>query len=254
MMLMTTDMTAVRPWSLAICVLAFGVLCARAELRRWTHASGQSIEAEYVSLTLSDEVVLRNSDGNEVKVPVKELSDEDRDYLLLQNPPELTIEFSDSSRVDTLESSIRFQSNPSVTEEIIQFSLRIKQANRKDYPFELTVEYFAIGYQYLDQDKYVLITKGKDDFVLNEENNRSVELSSKEIHLPLEFTLETNHYGRKYCAYIVLITDQRGELIAYRSSKNWLFDHREALSELPVGAFFDDTCTRRHASQPKLYY
>lgn len=246
--------TGVNIWALGMCVMAIGLLSARAEMRTWTHFSGQTIEAEYVSMTLSDEVVLQKSNGQEIKIPVKELSADDHDYLVLQNPPELKIEFSDSSRVDTLESSIRFQSNPSVTEEIVQFKLRIKQADRKDYPFDLTAEYYAIGYQYLDQDKYCLLAKGIHEFVLNEANNRSIELSSKAINLPLEFQLEVNHYGRKYCGYLVLVFDRRGQLVAHKSSKNWLYDHREALRQLPVGAFFDNTCTRRHASQPRLYY
>jgi hypothetical protein len=74
------------------------------------------------------------------------------------------------------------------------------------------------------------------------------------MRLPLEFTLDPNHYGQKYIGYIVLVFDQRGEVIAQRSSKNWLFEHRDELRKLPRGAFFDNTCTRRHASGPRPDY
>lgn len=237
---------------LAACAL--GLTCAQAEVRLWTHGSGRSIEAEYISTSLSDEAVLQKSDGAQIKIPLKDLSPNDLDYIALQHPPALKIEFADSSKVDTLDSSDRFLNNPSVVQEIVQFKVSIKQEDTKPYPFGLTVEFYAIGYQYLDQDKYVLLDKGKVDFSLNAENGRSVEFSTKRMKLPLEFTLDPNHYGQKYTAYLVLVTDQRGELIASRSSKNWLFDYRDKLRPLPVGAFFDNKCTRVHATGPKPNY
>lgn len=234
--------------------MVMALTCAQAEMRQWTHSSGRTIDAEYVSTTLSDEALLQKSDGSQIKVPMNELSPADLDYIALQHPPKLKLEFADSSKVDTLDSSDRFLSNPAVVQEIVQFKVSIRQEGSTEYPFGLTAEYYAIGYQYVDQDKYVLLAKGKEDFSLNNENRHSVEFSTKPIKLPLEFTLDPNHYGQKYIGYIVLVFDQRGELIANRSSKNWLFENREKLRKLPIGAFFDNTCIRRHASSPRPNY
>ena len=235
--------------------MALMVLCeTQAEERTWTHQSGRTIAAEYVSTTLSDEVVLKKSDGTEIKLPLAELSPEDIDYVTLRHPPKLKIDFSDSSKMDTLDSSDRWPDNPQVFEEVVQFKVRIKQEGSKNYHFPLNVEYYAVAYQYQDHDKYCLLMKGNKDFELNDKNHHMVEISSPRLKLPLEFTLSVNHFGRKYSNYLVLVRDQRGEIIAHECSREWLYRYREKLAKLPVGAFFDDVCTRRHASGPKPNY
>lgn len=230
---------------LLICISAYG--------RTWTLVSGETVEAEYVRTTLKNVVVLKQSDGTQLEILSSKLSAEDHDYIALTQPPRLDIEFGDGSKVETLDSSDRFLDNPSVIQETISFNVRIKQTSPADYSSPLTVEYFAIGYQYQDQDKYVLLKKGVVEFVLNEENKRSFRHDTEPMKLPLEFTLET-HYGQKYCDYLVMVVDLRGEVIASRSTKNWLIEHADKLKELPEGAFFNDSCTRVHASGPKPLY
>lgn len=249
-----TTIGSARTCRMLCCAFALLLAGARADERTWTLLSGRTIDAQYVKTTLNDEALLEKSDGAQIEIPLKQLSPNDLAYISLQHPPKLKIEFADSSKVDTMDCSDQIQNLPAVVQEIVQFKVSIKREDTKDYDFGLNVEYYAVGYQYLDQDKYMLLAKGEEDFFLNEEYDRPVEFSTSRIKLPMEFVMDSNHYGRKYTAYLVLVTDQRGELIASRSSKNWLFNYREKLRKLPVGAFFDNKCTRVHASGPKPNY
>jgi len=237
-----------------VTALVFVAIWAQSEMHSWTWQSGETIDAEYVSNTLDGEALLQKSNGEQIRIPLEQLSAEDRDYIAMKNPPSLTIDFSDSSKVETLDGCELFPTFGAVVRETVQFKVRIKKADFKDYPFSLTVEYYAIGYQYQDQDKYVLLDRGRETFAFSPQMQREVEFSTKPIFLPLEFTLSGTHFGAKYSNYVVLVFDELGELITHAETKNWLFKHREDLRKLPRGAFFDDTCARRHASGPKANY
>ena len=54
--------------------------------------------------------------------------------------------------------------------------------------------------------------------------------------------------------YLVILKDERGEIIQYAASNDWLYECRENLTKVPVGGFFDETGNRVHPSGPKRYY
>jgi len=58
-------------------------------------------------------------------------------------------------------------------------------------------------------------------------------------------------FGEKYSGFRVTVTDARGEMIAVKSSANWLFENLENLKKLSVGNYFDKTCTRTFPVRPK---
>ncbi len=61
--------------------------------------------------------------------------------------------------------------------------------------------------------------------------------------------------GCKYSSYLVVVTDSRGDIIAHKTPKKWLFENYENLKEIPVGRYIDKTCTRVRPTRPKtLYY
>ena len=235
-------------------ITALLLFCAQAEMRTWTLKSGQTVEAEYLSTTLDYKAALQLEGGRKVEVPLAQLSTSDLEYVALQHPPRMKIEFGSSSKVVTLESSERWPDNPAVTLETLSFNIRIKQLDTKLYPFGLKAEYYAIGYQHLDHDKYIILDKGSVDFVLNKENDYYFMHETASMNMPLEFTLDPNHYGQKFCNCLVLVYDQRGEVVAYKATKNWIYDHLEKIRKLPAGAFFNDTGTRVHASGPVSDY
>jgi hypothetical protein len=232
----------------------FAVLIAMgvsAEMRTWTVSSGQSLEAEYLRTTMSDEAQLRKADGNEIAVPLKMLSAEDLSYIDLQHPPKLKVEYGKYSRRDSMDSNCtpELGADLKIVQQVTYtFNVRIRQTDSKDYPFNLRVEYYAIGRQFQNKDKHVILYKYTTDLVLNDENKREFKWVSQEIKTPMEFTLDETTFGRDYVGGMILIYDERGEVIAHKEVRDWLFDNREKLRELPVGSFIDRECNRIHPS------
>ena len=60
--------------------------------------------------------------------------------------------------------------------------------------------------------------------------------------------------GAKFKGHLILVTDERGEIIQHSASSPWLYENREQLLKVPVGRYFDETCNRVHPSGPKLFY
>jgi hypothetical protein len=222
------------------------------EMRTWTVSSGKTVEGAYIRTTLSDEALLRKGDGSEVEVPLKVLSAEDLKYLALQHPPKLKVEFGKQSWREMVDSNFILDPPP-VYQVTYQYNVRLRQADTKDYPFKLRFEYFAIGRQLQDKDKYVLLHQETQDVVLNEENNHEFEWKSSKIKVPMEFTITATAttYGRDYMGGLLLVYDERGVIIDYKASKKWLFEGRDKLRELPTGAFFNDECTQVYPTGAK---
>ncbi len=228
-------------------MVAFWAGVVPAEMRNWTLSSGQSLEAEYLRTTLSDEALLKKADGSEAKVPMSALSPGDLKYIALQHPPKLKVEFGKQSWRSMVDSAFILDPPP-VFLVTFQYNVRLRQTDFIDYGYNLHLEYYAIGRQLQNKNKYCLLYKYEQDFVLNDENKRELEWKSPKVNMPMEFTLDETTFGRDYLGGLALVYDQRGEIVAYKTSKNWLFEGRELLRKLPVGAFFDNKCTRVHPS------
>ncbi|MEN8255774.1 MAG: hypothetical protein ABFR33_09940, partial [Verrucomicrobiota bacterium] len=50
--------------------------------------------------------------------------------------------------------------------------------------------------------------------------------------------------GERYKGFLITVTDERGVMIANRSSPNWLYDNLDKLKKLEVGSFLDDECNQ----------
>ena len=53
-----------------------------------------------------------------------------------------------------------------------------------------------------------------------------------------------------YGGYLIVVTDERGKIIDYGTSHEWLFENLEKLKKIPVGRHFDKTITRVHPPRP----
>jgi hypothetical protein len=127
----------------------------------------------------------------------------------------------------------------------------MKQISARPYNHELRVEYFAIGAERKTYgDKFILLDRGESSFTPTTANQRSHEFKGKEVEV-MEYLYDDDYRGRKYDGYIVTVTDVRGEIIAHSETSAWLFENLENLKKLPVGAYFDKTCTRTFPTRPK---
>jgi hypothetical protein len=240
-------------------VLALSLtICAQAEMRIWNSLPGKTVEAEYVRVQL-DNVVLRNADGKEIKVPLTAFSGEDKEYIELANPPELSVDVMRGSKQTFVDVSVTYPKDPLII-LTYEFGARVKQKDTKSYNYPLTVEVYAFSQQRYDPSKYHLLQRTKSKpFVLNSDNGRRYEFTSPKKNRIIAYELYVNYLkwrearGEKFAETLVLVRDKRDEIIAYNSTKKWLYNNLERLEELPVGAWLNDDCIRVHPTTPKSY-
>ncbi|MDZ8117177.1 hypothetical protein [Pontiella agarivorans] len=221
-------------------------------VRLWSLKNGEILEGIYVS-SIGKSVVLKSLQGKQMKVPVDELNDEDLAFITLANPPEFEIGFTKQSSQRIIETS------PFLNEEAPRvfdwtFGLKIRQVNTREYPHPLTIEMFAVGEQYLDDDKFILLDRQVTEFVPTKENDREKVFRSNNAVELMNYNMHSQQFGHKYMGYLITVTDARGEIIQYEASNDWLFLGLENLKKVPLGGFFDKTCRRVHPSGPKRDY
>ena len=131
------------------------------------------------------------------------------------------------------------------------FGAKVKQVGSGVYDHELTVEYYALGTQISDSDKYVLLDHGRDTFFPSKMNDRSYRFTGKPVEVFSFIFSRRLEIGRKYAEYLVLLIDERGEVIDYSTSAKWLYEHLDNLRKLPLGAFMNRECIRVIPSGPE---
>jgi hypothetical protein len=93
--------------------------------------------------------------------------------------------------------------------------------------------------------------------VLTKDNDRRYEFTSSKKNRVIAYELYVDYLqwretrGEKFGETLILVRDKRGEIIAYNSTKNWLYTNLEKLEELPVRAWLNDDCVRVHPTVPK---
>jgi len=218
----------------------------------WTSIDGKQIEAVYIAV-VAGKVVLETARGKQLKIPLTKLSPADREYIELMNPPEFAIDFvkladSKLGRYKLSPSEIGWGYSPPRVNDF-SFGAKVKQRGAGEYNHGLTVDYFAIGKELLG-DKYVLLDRQSSTFIPTSENERSHAFKGKVIEF-VEYDLDGQMRGQRPDGNLVTLTDERGQVIQYKSSKSWLWENIENLKTLPVGAYMDKTCTRAYPTSPK---
>jgi len=227
---------------------------AEDKMRVWTMVDGRTLEAEFVS-RIGDKVALKNAKGRLLKIPQKEMSEEDWVFIQLEMRPELEISCSKQSTQRVYPHSRG--NRPIPTQYNYVFSTTIKQTSTKDYDQELTVELFTIGAE-VGGDNYILLDHQKGRFIPARENQRSYRLEGESVkvtdYLVGTAVIGYQHRGEKYASYLVVVTDSRGKIVGHETPKKWLFENLENLRKVPVGKCIDETCTRVGPSRPKRFY
>ena len=128
----------------------------------------------------------------------------------------------------------------------------IEQQDRmNDYQRPLWLEFYVILDEF-DGDNYILHDRQIETFTLLPENDRRFALTGRE-----DIMLRYEYYGgavrgEKYKGYMMLVYNERGEIIAQNLSHDWLLDLRDKLVKFPVGRHFDKNGERVHPPRPKF--
>ncbi|MDF7802006.1 hypothetical protein P4C99_21195 [Pontiellaceae bacterium B1224] len=218
-------------------------------LRSWMLTDTRSFEAEFINV-LGFDAVFRNSSGKTVKLPLANLSEADRNYIELSRPPKLNIDFTKINRQKTFAMEHASTSTDiRVPETRVRYGVRLRQTSAGDYNHELKVEFFAIGQERLGQ-KYILLDRRQTSFTPTKDNNRTHEfISDREVVLE-NFMVENEPRGETYSGYLVVVTDERGEVIAVEASTDRLIKNLENLKKLKPGNYMDKQCIRVYPTQP----
>ena len=229
------------------------MLCslAQAELRTWTLKSGKTKEAEYVVI-MNDKVVLKTEKGRQLKIPLNQLSQEDLDWLTLANPPKLKIV------TKKRQTPVKFQWMPNESgnknppeDYFLAVGVTVTKESNRPYPNELKIELFSFAEE-IDGKNFVLLDRVSTNITLSAENEYSCTLWTKSAYLTDENDSFAQHRrGEKPKGQMVLITDERGIIIASNISNKWTLDILDQLREFPTGKHFNKAGERTWPPQPK---
>ncbi|MBN2786536.1 MAG: hypothetical protein JXR25_17095 [Pontiellaceae bacterium] len=245
-----------RIYGLIIAVL-FCACISHAESRLWTSTSGTTLEGEYVNFGF-DAVNISDANGKIVKIPFDQLSEVDQAYVELMNPPDLSVDYRESSQPKEFTAEAWVSNGGSTTQNhpiyVIDasFGALIKQKSTKEYNHDLVVEMYVFTEQNYDPDKYHLIAHvTSKPFRLNKKNKFRFEYNTPNTYNVIYYNLYSLYpRGEKPSKYLILVRDERGEIIAHKGRSEWLIKNLDKLEKLPVGSWLNDKCKRVHPSQP----
>ncbi|RKX35890.1 MAG: hypothetical protein DRP64_19050, partial [Verrucomicrobia bacterium] len=221
------------------------------EPRTWIALDGRMLNAGFVTV-IGGKAVLKNGKGKQLKIPLEQLSPEDRLHVDLADPPNFLINFSKTSDFIPPPKPSPFQHGvrPLKRTDYI-FGAKLKQQSAGAYPHEMHAEFFAFGEE-VNGDNYVLLDRQQSTFTPSKENKRCHSFYSvKPIRLTQTSIRPASPLrGTKYGGFLITIADGRGKIIQYRSSHKWVFEKLENLKKLPVGVHFDKRCIRTPPPRP----
>ena len=218
-------------------------------LRKWTLSSGKSVDAEYVAI-IGEKVVLKTDRGKVVKVPLAKFSEADLIFLDFLNPPELKMDFKKhTSRFEVLHNPYSGMAIPTAQE--FAGGVVVKQQNMKEYTHSLRIEMYVVVDEY-DGNNFILLDRQTETFTLTPENKKIFELRGEDKILRRYDNYGGIVRGEKYKGYMILVYDERGEIIAKNITHDWLLDLVEILREFPVGRHFNKKGERVHPPRPKF--
>ena len=215
--------------------------------RIWTGEDGKVLKAEYV-MTMGGRVLLKTTKGKQLKIPLTQLSMDDREFVELANPPTFSIDYVKKSSQRQVEAPPGRALAP-IRVLDYTFGAKLKQTSAGSYNHELRVEYYAIGAE-IDGDNHILLDRKTSTFVPAKENQRSHVFKGKPVEL-VDYVLDSQRRGTKPGGHLITVTDERGKIIDYSASGEWLFGNLENLKQLPVGSYMDKTCARVYPTSPK---
>ncbi len=215
------------------------------KMREWTGTNGETLKAEF-TMVMGDKVVFKTERGKTEKIPVDQLSKADLEYIDLERPLKLSIDFiKKSTQISNPPLSPFLSGSQRPLKRFnYTFGARVKQTTARTYSHELAIEYFAVGKE-VDGNCHILLERHKDAYIPTKENKRSFEFRGEQVPLrQIALRSSAPMRGTAYDGYLITVTDERGKIIAHRTSSKFLFENIENLKKLSPRNYFDRDCKR----------
>ena len=217
-------------------------------LRTWTLADGRNVEAELV-MRMGDKLVLKNTRGKTLKIPVGHFSAADLDYVELQNPPPLKLTFQKD--IDHIHfKALPIASIPPAVEEMT-CGVKIEKTNRTPYTKELKAELFTFGTE-IDGKNYILLDRQERRFSFGGDAGNVFEFMGRTVSLRDYYDGNGDRRGERLAGRLILITDARGKVIASKVSNPWMLENLETIRTFPVGRHISSEGKRVHPPRPNV--
>lgn len=209
----------------AIATLTTAFICstAGAESRIWTDTSGKTIEAEQVKV-LNEQVILRLTNGREIRVSLDSLSAADREAAMLAQPPALDLKVS--AKTTRSNSSLRSAgpgSRVQVQEESTQVSVVVKKTSSASYELPLNTVLYVIGEG--GNGQLEILDKVSETFSYSDKS-QAFDFKSDVFETA---KAEGNERRVEYKGWLVTVLDPSGEVIAIKSSSREYAENVETL-------------------------
>ena len=204
--------------------------------RTWTDLNGNTLKALYVR-TAVESVILRLKDGTESKIPIDALSEQDRMYVMLQNPPRIEINMEPSVDMYTVGYLGNDGYDYTVQYQVVEPSVLLRRTSTGAYDAPLAMTVVILG-RIKEIDRYVIIDKTHMPFTFTEKQSYEVRY----VGYPLDLRQIKGSWksGVEYKGYLIAIRDSRGMLIAVKSNKVALEQNAEKLTDAEIGSMLTD--------------
>jgi hypothetical protein len=207
-----------------------------AEMREWMDADGKTVNAEFVRKEV-ESVVLRTEDGTELKVAYNILSEEDRQYVMLQTPPRLEIRVEPNVRNYTVGYLGNDGYDYTVKYEVVEPRVFLRRTSTHHYDAELILELVILG-RIREIDRYLVIDNSKTPFSFT--GRTSYEYTYAGYPLDLQQIRGSWRSGVEYKGYLVAVRDSRGVLIASKASWASLQENADEVMAAEIGSMLTD--------------
>lgn len=222
----------------ALTLAAATTFAAQAELRTWTDAYGNKIQAELLE-NLNGNVTLQREDGRETHIKISELSADDQKYVLVNTPPKINISVSEVTNRKNKGFSYENESDSSAdTDFQIQtskshYKVTLKRSGTIPYSDPIQAELYVFGYM-KKADAFVLMSKTIKSFTFGEEGNgdQYVFESNPVVTRDLQGTREA---GVNYFGNLVVLVDKNGRVFDERGSRSRMQEFTSLIRKMKAG-------------------
>ncbi len=144
------------------------------KIREWTGLTGETLKAEFI-ITMGDQAVFKTENGKTTKIPLTQLSKEDLEYIDLESPLKLSIDFlKKSTQIPNPPLSPFLNGGQRPLKRFnFSFGARVKQTTARTYSHKLAIEYFAVGKE-VDGNRYILLERHKDSFIHSHQGEQEI--------------------------------------------------------------------------------
>lgn len=219
-------------------------------LQTWDLIDGTTFEGEFVAVFPPD-VAFKDASGNIRKIPMERFSEDSITRIELASPPKLSIDFINDRSSKNFPAGIRdaTQRPPEIRSK---YGVRVKKASAGNYTHRLYLEMFVIGKERIG-DKYILLDRQSTSFVFTAKGNKEfVFRSEREVTLQ-HFYVAKEVRGETYFGHLIVVKDERGEMIAVKATRDWMIENIDALRERRVNNYIDESCERVYPTRPPVY-